>query len=98
MWVYSLILIKITLFVKHPVIGGLLRLAPDNKIYYVCGYDFNLPNCYPYPDSVRNMYNENLGIINFPDSLGNSCNFQPSVLTLVEKEHIMVYQTIQITV
>ena len=30
-----------------------------------------------YPDSVRNIYNENLSVINYPDSVGTGCNFQP---------------------
>ena len=32
---------------------------------------------YPYPDSARNVYNENLSVINYPDSLGAACNLQP---------------------
>jgi hypothetical protein len=57
--------------------GGMLRLAPDNKIYWSCawinGSNFN----YPYPDSSYNMYNMNLSVINSPDSLGAACDFQP---------------------
>ncbi|MBL0341878.1 MAG: hypothetical protein IPP71_13625 [Bacteroidetes bacterium] len=36
--------------------------------------DYNFP--YPYPD-IYNMYNMNLSVINQPDSLGATCDFQP---------------------
>ena len=62
--------------VAWPVQGGAVRLAPDKKIYYSCFYDWGFPG-YPYPDSVHNMYNENLGVINYPDSLGAKCDYQP---------------------
>jgi hypothetical protein len=32
---------------------------------------------YPYQDTVYNMYNMNLSVINQPDSLGTACDFQP---------------------
>ena len=57
--------------------AGTLRLAPDNKIYLACAYvPLNAPN-YPYADSMYNMDNMNLSVINAPDSLGAACNFQP---------------------
>ncbi len=57
---------------------GAVRLAPDNKIYFSRWYLCNIsPYCYPYPDSVRNYVNENLSVINSPDSLGSACNYQP---------------------
>lgn len=61
-----------------PNYPGLLKLAPDNKIYlsgvyYVAG----LSNNYPYPDSVYNNINMNLSVVNSPDSLGSACDFQP---------------------
>ncbi len=56
-----------------PASGGNFRIGPDNKIYFTCLYDFG----WRYPDSCRNQYNENLGVINFPDSIGAACNFQP---------------------
>ena len=66
-----------TLFeIKYPVIIGAVRLAPDNKIYMASTYQSGFP-AFPYQDSVRNMYNENLGVINYPDSIGAACNFQP---------------------
>ncbi len=56
---------------------GALKLGPDNKIYLCNQYynGFNTP--YPYPDSVYNVVNMNLSVINFPDSLGLACDFQP---------------------
>ena len=63
-------------FVVEPVQGGTVRLAPDGKIYYSCFYDWGFPG-YPYPDTVYNQYNMNLGVINYPDSLGSACDYQP---------------------
>ncbi|MBK9047317.1 MAG: T9SS type A sorting domain-containing protein [Bacteroidetes bacterium] len=56
---------------------GTLELGPDNKIYLCNQYynGFNTP--YPYSDSVYNVVNMNLSVINFPDSLGLACDFQP---------------------
>ncbi len=66
-----------TLFeIKHPVQPAAVRLAPDSKIYISSYYDWGFPG-YPYPDSVYNQYNMNLGVINSPDNLGAACNFQP---------------------
>jgi len=64
-------------FIKHPVQIGAVRLAPDHKIYVSSIYDSGVANGYPYPDSARNMFNENLGVINYPDSMGTGCDFQP---------------------
>ena len=58
-------------------VGGGLKLAPDNKIYMSSWYDNQLMFPYPYPDSVYNVFNMNLSVINQPDSLGTACNFQP---------------------
>ena len=60
----------------QPVQAGTIRLAPDDKLYMTCFYDWGFPG-FPYPDSVRNMYNENLSVVNYPDSLGAACDFQP---------------------
>ncbi len=66
-----------TLFeIKYPKIIGAIRLAPDNKIYFTTLYQFGFPS-FPFPDSVRNIYNENLSVINYPDNIGNACNLQP---------------------
>jgi len=56
-----------------PASGGLHALGPDGKIYMACTYETG----YPYADTVRNMYNENLSVINYPDSPGVACDFQP---------------------
>ena len=60
----------------NPVLSGAVRLGPDNKIYFSRYYNWGFPY-YPYPDSVRNYVNENLSVINNPDSLGSSCDYQP---------------------
>ncbi|HRH85202.1 MAG TPA: hypothetical protein PK210_13290, partial [Bacteroidia bacterium] len=57
--------------------GGGLKLAPDNKIYLASIYYNGVQFPYPYQDTVYNMYNMNLSVINQPDSLGSACNFQP---------------------
>ncbi|MEP7265797.1 MAG: T9SS type A sorting domain-containing protein [Bacteroidota bacterium] len=66
-----------TLPVAHDSIGpGLLLLAPDNKIYWGHQY-YDGTFFFPYPDTTFNQYNMNLSVINFPDSIGASCNFHP---------------------
>ncbi len=55
-----------------PESPGELKLAPDGKIYLSSNDIFA---GYPYSDSVRNYINENLSVINKPDSLGTACNF-----------------------
>ncbi|MEO8148675.1 MAG: T9SS type A sorting domain-containing protein [Bacteroidia bacterium] len=60
-----------------PVVGGLIELAPDNKMYWSCAYNPPFTFMYPYPDSVYNNINMNLSVINEPDSLGTACSFQP---------------------
>ncbi len=64
------------LVTKNPVIAGAPRLAPDNKIYYSSLYQWGFPG-YPYPDSVYNQYNMNLGVVNSPNDTGSACDFQP---------------------
>ncbi|MBL0097717.1 MAG: hypothetical protein IPP46_15390 [Bacteroidetes bacterium] len=55
---------------------GDLRLAPDGKIY-LSSFDPNYS--WPYPDTITayTTINNNLSVINYPDSLGNACDFQP---------------------
>jgi Secretion system C-terminal sorting domain len=60
----------------HPIGPGALRLAPDNKIYFGRAYETGFFG-YPYKDSVRNYINENLSVINYPDSLGAACSYVP---------------------
>ena len=57
--------------------AGDLKLAPDNKIYFSSTYYNGFQFPYPYPDTVYNIYNMNLSVINSPDSLGAACDFQP---------------------
>lgn len=61
---------------RTPFLFGAVRLAPDNKIYMSNFYNWGFPG-YPYPDTVYNQFNMNLSVINSPDSIGTSCNFQP---------------------
>lgn len=63
---------------KVPASGGELKLGPDGKIYFSCLYEYG----WPYADSVRNQYNENLSVIENPDVLGFGCNFQPFSVNL----------------
>ena len=55
----------------------MLKLAPDNKIYWSCAWSDGVHFNYPYPDTTYNIYNMNLSVINSPDSLGAACDFQP---------------------
>jgi len=57
--------------------SGQLKLAPDGKMYYSCAWYDGLNYNFPYPDSAYYPENLNLGVINYPDSLGTACNFQP---------------------
>ena len=56
---------------------GVLKLAPDNKIYLSSVYYAPTVPYFPYADSMYNSYNMNLSVINQPDSLGVACDFQP---------------------
>lgn len=57
---------------------GALKLAPDGKIYLTTNYNGG----YPYADTVYNIINTTLSVINLPDILGGACNFQPSNFSL----------------
>ena len=61
---------------QPPIGDGAVRLAPDSKIYFTHSYQSLTAQNYPYPDSMRNYINENLSVINSPDSLGSSCDYQ----------------------
>lgn len=63
-------------FFNNPIVSGAVRRGPDNKIYFSRYYNWGFP-FYPYPDSIRNYVNENLSVINYPDSLGAACDYQP---------------------
>ncbi|MEI2759640.1 MAG: T9SS type A sorting domain-containing protein [Bacteroidia bacterium] len=60
-----------------PIGTGAVRLAPDGKIYFSRAYKSLTANSYPYADTMYNYINMNLGVINEPNSLGATCNFQP---------------------
>ncbi|MBK7683630.1 MAG: T9SS type A sorting domain-containing protein [Bacteroidetes bacterium] len=63
---------------SDPERPGSLKLAPDGKIY--SSVFSNVPDgCsdYLYCSSTIDSTNSNLSVINFPDSLGSSCDFQP---------------------
>ncbi|MBK7682475.1 MAG: T9SS type A sorting domain-containing protein [Bacteroidia bacterium] len=54
---------------------AMMKLAPDGKIYI--GAWANLPGSgYPYTQGYYNVVNSNLTVINYPDSLGASSDFQ----------------------
>ena len=57
--------------------GGLLKLAPDGKIYMSNVWNNGVQFNYPYQDSMFNYVNMNLSVINDPDQPGLACNFQP---------------------
>jgi hypothetical protein len=60
-----------------PLVGVYqLKLAPDQKIY-LSAFDRNFG--WPYPDTstAYTTINNNLSVINYPDSLGAACDFQP---------------------
>ncbi|MBK7969788.1 MAG: hypothetical protein IPK08_13070 [Bacteroidetes bacterium] len=58
-----------------------MRLAPDDKIYCSLNY-YDGINTYPYSDSLNNQFNQNLCVINDPDSAGLACNFTPFSFSL----------------
>jgi hypothetical protein len=57
--------------------SGMLRLAPDNKIYLSNARTNQTTFFFPYPDSIYDQYNMNVSVISSPDSIGAACNFQP---------------------
>ena len=61
---------------SHPFeTGGLLRLAPDGKIYWSCAWTNLINFNYPYQDTMYHTENMNLSMISNPDSVGSGCNF-----------------------
>ena len=60
-----------------PRTGGDLHTAPDGKIYWSISYYDGIHFNFPFPDSLYNVYNTNLSVINEPNRLGSACNFQP---------------------
>ena len=57
------------------IAGGLLKLAPNDKIYWSCVWNNGVSNNYPYADTMFHTQNMNLSVISTPDSLGSACNF-----------------------
>ncbi|MBK8416072.1 MAG: hypothetical protein IPL22_17155 [Bacteroidetes bacterium] len=55
--------------------GGLLKLAPDGKIYVSNSWNNGIQFNYPYQDTMYNYVNMNLSVINDPDQPGLGCNF-----------------------
>jgi hypothetical protein len=53
-----------------------MKLSPDGKIYIAA---FDVSFGWPYPDTstAYTTINNNLSVINYPDSLGAACDFQP---------------------
>ncbi len=65
---------KIPIYTERvPANGGVLKLGPNGKIYLACLYEYG----WPYADSVRNIYNENISVIENPNIIGLGCNFRP---------------------
>jgi Secretion system C-terminal sorting domain len=56
--------------------AGSMKLAPDNKIYYSRPIASCWHYLWPYPDTLYNEINMNLSVINNPDSVFPSCNFE----------------------
>ena len=56
---------------------GVVKRGPDGKIYVANCYYNGIQHAYPYADSMYNMYNMYISVINSPDSLGAACDFQP---------------------
>jgi hypothetical protein len=63
---------------------GKIQVGPDKKIYVNAWYVVAFPG-YPYADSIRNATNENLSVINEPDSSSSACDFQPFSFYLAGK-------------
>ena len=61
--------------INDSALVAMMKLAPDGKIYIAALSD--LPGgTYPYASTSYNTVNTHLSTINYPDSLGSSCDFQ----------------------
>ena len=57
---------------------GLLQPGPDGKIYLsAMGNSLDCEFDYLYCDTTWNLINSNISVINYPDSAGAACDFQP---------------------
>ncbi|MBK7388264.1 MAG: hypothetical protein IPI23_04070 [Bacteroidetes bacterium] len=54
-----------------------MKLAPDGKIYLSCAYYDGISFNYPYNSTEYNTTNMYLSVINYPDSLGTACGYNP---------------------
>jgi hypothetical protein len=63
---------------KRPQEFENMQLGPDDKLY-ICTMFTDNDGCfdYLYCDSTRNQTNSYLSVVNYPDSLGAACDFQP---------------------
>ncbi len=52
--------------------AGKVKRSMDGKIYFSSTYYNGLQFPYPYPDTVFNFINMNLGVVNNPDGLGSA--------------------------
>lgn len=59
----------------RPGIGGDLKMALNEKIYWAGIYDTG-PFPFPYADTTYTPYNMNLSVINEPNRIGQACDFQ----------------------
>jgi hypothetical protein len=60
-----------------PDAGSAIRRAPDGRIYRAIAWNDGMNYHYPYPDTTYNLYNTHLSVINYPDSAGTTCDYQP---------------------
>ena len=65
----------IFVFANNNQVAADIKLAPNGKIY-ISTADEPLMTLL-YPDSAYTSINNNLSVINYPDSLGAACDFQP---------------------
>ena len=64
--------------ITHPPgSASAIRRAPDGRIYRAIAWNDGMNYHYPYPDTTFNLYNTHLSVINFPDSAGAACDYQP---------------------
>lgn len=63
--------------VYPPQAGSAIRRAPDGRIYRAIAWNDGMNYHYPYPDTTYNLYNTHLSVINYPDSAGAACDYQP---------------------
>ena len=56
--------------------GCSLERGPDNRIYRAIAWNDGMTYNYPYPDSLYNLVNTHLSVINSPDSAGLACDYQ----------------------